>query len=62
MKISKNETQLKRYINNGVCTHIVTRNLIGKYILYKIENDDYIKIKMSDNPLEFDDIAIQKGK
>ena len=62
MKISKNETQLKRYINGGICTHIVTRNLIGKYTLYKIKDDDYIKIKTSDSPQEFDGIAIQKGR
>lgn len=62
MKISKNEKQLERYVNDGIVTHIVTRNLIGKYTLYKVEENDYIKIKTSDNPTEFDSIAIQKGK
>lgn len=61
MKISKQEKQVERYINKGKITHIVTRNITGKYILYKIENGDCQKIKTSDNPLVFDEIAIWKG-
>lgn len=55
MKIPKQEKQVLNYVNDGEITHTVTRNIIGKYILYKkIGDNEYQKLKTSDNPKDFD--------
>ena len=57
MNISKNETIMQRFVFDEVDCYVVTRNLIGKYTLYKIINDDYQKMKVSETPLEFDELV-----
>ena len=56
MKISNKERIMVSYIFEGITEYVATRTILGKYILYKKTNDDYKKIKTSDNPLEFDSI------
>ena len=57
MKISKQEKIVLSYIFEGIKCYIVTRNILGKYTLYKIINDDYQKLKTADTPIEFDEIV-----
>lgn len=56
MKVSKQETIMQTYIFDGVESYIITRNLLGKYILYKIVNNDYQKLKVAESPIELDKI------
>ena len=56
MKIPKQETIMVSYIFENITEYVATHNILGKYILYKKNNNDYQKIKVSDNPLEFDRI------
>lgn len=56
MKLSKQETIMETYIFDGIASYIVTRNLIGKYTLYKIIDDDYQKLKIAESPIGFDKI------
>lgn len=56
MKIPKNEVIIVSYIFEGITEYVTTRNILGKYILYKKTDENYTKIKTSNNPLEFDDI------
>ena len=61
MKISQQETIMRTYIYDGVERYIETRNLLGKYILYKIIDNDYQKLKVADTPIEFKKI-IEKDR
>lgn len=57
MKIPSNENIVVNYINGDVKDYIATyHHLKDKYTLYKIIDDDYQKIKISDTPIGFDDI------
>lgn len=57
MKISNNETIVCTYVFDGKSCYRATRNIVGKYVLYKIIGDDYQKMKMAESPLEFDKIV-----
>ena len=57
MKIPKQETIVLTYLFEGVKCYIVTRNLLGKYVLYKIMDNDYQKLKTADTPVKFDEIV-----
>lgn len=57
MKISRQEKIVLTYVFEGVDSYIVTRNSLNKYVLYKIVDDDYQKLKTSDTPLEFEKIV-----
>jgi hypothetical protein len=57
MKIPKQETVLLAYVFKGIDCYIVTRNALEKYILYKILDGDYQKLKTAESPLEFDEIV-----
>jgi hypothetical protein len=57
MKISKQEKVVMRYVFEGIECYIVTRNILGKYTLYKIINDDYQKLKTAETPIEFDEVV-----
>lgn len=57
MKIPKQEQIVLTYVFDGIDCYIVTRTLIGKYVLYKIIGGDYQKLKTADSPLEFDKIV-----
>ena len=57
MKISKQEKIVLTYVFDGVGSYVVTRNQLNKYILYKIKDSDYQKLKTSDTPLDFDEIV-----
>lgn len=57
MKISKQEKIVLTYIFEGIDCYIVTQNNLQKYILYKITDDGYQKLKTSDTPLDFDKIV-----
>jgi hypothetical protein len=61
MKIPKNEHIVLTYVFDGVSCYSITRNILGKYTLYKIINDDYQKMKTSDSPIEFDK-AVEKDR
>lgn len=56
MRISKQETIMRTYIFDGVEKYVETRNLLGKYILYKIIDNDYQKLKVAESPIEFNKI------
>lgn len=57
MKIPNAENIVVTYPFEGVKCYIATHNpLKGKYMLYKIIEDDYQKLKTADTPIEFDDI------
>lgn len=56
MKIPKTETRMVSYIFEGVKSYIVTRNTLGKYILYKVLDNDYQKLKTADTPVKFEEI------
>lgn len=57
MKIPKQEKVVLTYVFEGVDCYVVTRNTLGKYVLYKIIEDDYQKLKTSETPIEFDKIV-----
>lgn len=62
MKIPSNEKIVVTYVCEGISDYIATHNALkNKYMLYKIINNDYQKIKISDSPLEFDEI-IEKDR
>ena len=56
-KISKQEKIVSTYAVEGVNDYIVTQNNLRKYVLYKIIDDGYQKLKTSDTPLDFDEIV-----
>ena len=57
MKIPKQEKVVLTYVFEGIDCYIVTRNTLGKYVLYKIVDDDYQKLKTAETPIEFDNIV-----
>ena len=57
MKISKQENIVVTYIFEEIKSYVVTRNLLGRYTLYKIIDDDYQKLKTAETPIEFDEIV-----
>lgn len=57
MKIPNNEKIVLTYIFDGVICYRATQNNFGKYVLYKIIDDDYQKLKTSESPIDFDDIV-----
>lgn len=57
MKIPKQEKIMLTYIFDGIKCYIVTQNNLQKYILYKITDDGYQKLKTSNTPLDFDEIV-----
>lgn len=59
MKISKQETITETYIRDEVKEYIVTRNLLGKYILYKVKENDYEKLKTAETPVDFKEIVMK---
>jgi hypothetical protein len=61
MRISKQETIMETYIKDGVADYIITRNSLGKYILYKVKEDDYEKLKTAETPVGFQGI-IEKNR
>ena len=61
MKMSEHEEILVTYLFDGIKCYVATRDVFGKYTLYKIINDDYKKLKTANTPLEFDEI-IEKDR
>lgn len=61
MKIPKNEQLMTTYLFGGVEEYVATRNAVGKYVLYKILDDDYQKMSTSASPLDFDKV-IEKDR
>ena len=57
MKFPKNEMIVLTYVFDGTSCYSVTRNMLGKYTLYKIINGDYQKLKIAESPLEFDKVV-----
>lgn len=57
MKIPQQETIVVTYLYEGIKCYVVTRTLLGKYVLYKIMDNDYQKIKTADSPIKFDEIV-----
>lgn len=57
MKISKQEKIVMRYVFEGIECYAVTRNVLGKYTLYKITNGNYQKLKISETPIDFDEVV-----
>lgn len=57
MKIPKNEMTVLTYVFDGVDCYAVTRNILGKYTLYKITDNDYQKLRTAESPLEFDKLV-----
>lgn len=53
MNIPKQEKIMTTYIFDGVKCYLETRNAAGKYVLYKILNNDYQKLKTSETPVDF---------
>ena len=62
MRIPTNEKIAVTYISEGIKEYVVTHNALrGKFMLYKIIDGDYQKLKISDTPVEFDEI-IEKDR
>lgn len=62
MRIPKNERPMTRYIFDGVACYRITQNTVGKYILYKIiDEDNYQKMKTAETPLELE-VVIEKDR
>ena len=57
MRIPKNETILLTYVFEGVDCYTVTRNILGKYTLYKITDSDYQKMKTAETAEDFDRVV-----
>jgi hypothetical protein len=57
MKIPKQENIVLTYVFEGIDCYVVTQNKLQKYILYKIIDNEYQKLKTSDIPLDFDEIV-----
>lgn len=57
MKIPNQEKIVMTYVFEGVKCYTVTRNALGKYVLYKNNNDDYQKLKSAESPIDFDEIV-----
>ena len=61
MKIPKQEQIVVTYLFDGVEYYVATRNTLGKYVLYKVLDDDYQKMQTSASPLDFDKV-IEKDR
>lgn len=61
MKIPKQEQIVVTYLFGGIDSYVATRNTAGKYVLYKVLDDDYQKIQTSASPLDFDKV-IEKDR
>ncbi len=62
MKIPKNEIGMTAYIFDGVECYTITRNTLGRYVLYKIIGDnDYQKMKIADSPKDLE-LVIDKDR
>ena len=57
MKIPQSEKPVMTYVFDGIDCYQVTRNVVGKYTLYKILKSDYQKIKTDDSAIKFDEIV-----
>jgi hypothetical protein len=57
MKTFKNEKMVLTYVFDGIACYTITRNILGKYTLYKIIDDDYQKMKIAESPIEFDKLV-----
>lgn len=57
MKISTNEMIVLTYVFDDVDCYTVTRNMLGKYTLYKIIGNSYQRLKTAESPLEFDKLV-----
>lgn len=57
MNIPKQEKIVLTYVFDEINCYTVTRNNLRKYILYKITDDGYQKLKTSNTPLDFDEIV-----
>ena len=57
MKISKHEKILMTYVFDDIKCYAVTRDVLGRYTLYKIVENDYQKLKTAETPMEFDEIV-----
>ena len=57
MKIPNQEKIVLTYVFDGIDCYTVTRNNLQKYILYKIIDNEYQKLKTSNTPLDFDEIV-----
>ena len=45
------------YVFDDVKCYAVTRDVLGRYTLYKIVENDYQKLKTAETPMEFDEIV-----
>ena len=61
MKLPKQEQIMTTYLFDGVADYVATRNPNGKYVLYKVLDDDYRKVQTSASPLDFDKV-IEKDR
>ena len=61
MKISKQEKIVHTFIFDGIKCYVITRNILGKYTLYKIIESDYQKLKSAETPIGFEEI-IEKDR
>ena len=61
MRIPKQEQLMTTYTFGGVAHYVATRNSVGKYVLYKIVDNDYQKMQTSASPLDFDKV-IEKDR
>ena len=61
MRIPKQEQLMTTYTFDGVAHYVATRNAVGKYVLYKIIDNDYQKMQTSASPLDFDKV-IEKDR
>jgi hypothetical protein len=63
MKIPSNEKIVVNYVCEGVKDYVATYHpLKCKYTLYKIMNEDYLKLKVAETPIDFDDIIEKERK
>lgn len=58
MRIPANEKLVVTYTYEGIKEYVVTHNVLrGKFILYKIIDGDYQRLKIADTPVEFDELV-----
>lgn len=61
MKIPSNETKMTSYVFDEVECYKITRNSMNKYILYKVDGNDYKKMKTANSPIELEAV-IEKDR
>lgn len=62
MKIPKNENIVTEYAVNGIIDYVATQHLLtNKFTLYKLIENGYERIKVTETPISFDDI-IKKNR